>query len=294
MDASVVIFGGAHVDHKAFAYERIRQGDKNPVRMTSSFGGVARNVAETLSCLEVKTALLSQVGCDSAGDLVLKHLTEHKVDTHLVKRSLTDKTASFTALLEPGGELFVAFSDMAIYDDMRFDYQKARAYKQARIWMVDANVNEEEMEKLAHACPHHVAIWALGTSSFKNERFKKIMEHIDVLLLNEKEANAFLSFKPKNLVMTAGKHGAQLVSENQSAWFSATATTIVDSVGAGDAFFAGLAYGFLDKGSLALAMPYAFACARLALKTSQTVSDSLSKEKLLEEMHLPFRARRAA
>ena len=78
--------GGFHVD----------------IRMAT--GGDALNGAISMASLGVKTALMSYVGCDEFGDAVLERLTEAKVDTSLVIRDPEFMTTVAYLLIEESGE----------------------------------------------------------------------------------------------------------------------------------------------------------------------------------------------
>ena len=61
---TVICIGGAAVDRKYRAAERLIPETSNPARGVTAFGGVARNVAENLANLGVPVAIVSAVGDD--------------------------------------------------------------------------------------------------------------------------------------------------------------------------------------------------------------------------------------
>jgi len=66
-EATVVVIGGANIDHKSQTLTRPEFGTSNPGRSRTSAGGVGRNVAENLARLGVRTVLVSAIGNDAAG-----------------------------------------------------------------------------------------------------------------------------------------------------------------------------------------------------------------------------------
>jgi pseudouridine kinase len=70
----VVCVGGATVDRIYRAQALLRLGTSNPVTSVRSFGGVARNVAESLGRLGTEVALVSAVGDDENGRALTAHL----------------------------------------------------------------------------------------------------------------------------------------------------------------------------------------------------------------------------
>ena len=72
----VVCVGGATVDRIYRAQDALRSGTSNPVTSRRGFGGVARNVAESLARLGAKVDLISAVGDDGNGRAMTAHLAE--------------------------------------------------------------------------------------------------------------------------------------------------------------------------------------------------------------------------
>ena len=86
----ILCIGGAAVDRKFRLAEPPRAATSNPGRGVSSFGGVARNVAENLARLGRRAALISAVGDDADGAALVAHLAALGVDTDGVLRRATD------------------------------------------------------------------------------------------------------------------------------------------------------------------------------------------------------------
>lgn len=281
MTSQIVCFGAAHVDVKAFSQSTVLFGAKNPVITKRSFGGVARNIAENLSRLGMTVSLFSRVGSDELGHSVLRAIREHRIECSHVSMSGKSPTASYTALLEPDGSLAVALSDMAIYDEIFCDEETLSSFCGASIWLVDANLPETALEQIARFCPKHVELWAVGVSVAKNQRFLPILDRIDLLVINQEEYLELVTVKrPQRVLMTQGKQGAVLFTEQGLTQFSAIASTVVDVTGAGDAFTAGLIYGYLTTGKLIGAVPYAMAAAKLTVETADSVSQSIDAKVL--------------
>lgn len=280
MSAQILCFGAAHVDIKAIAKADVVLGAKIPVSTSLSFGGVARNVAENLSRLKKNVGLVSRVGADHSGALVLDKLRRDGIDARFVSTSTTQMTASFTALIDAAGEMAIALSDMDIYDEMQISDEELSSFRHARMWIIDANLCEAMLTRVKDSCPSTTSLWAVGTSFAKNRRFLSIIDRIDVLVVNDAEAEIFLDHKPRHLVVTT-KTSARWFHDGHVSTFPCIEAQAVDATGAGDAFVAGLIYGFMRHACMASAIPYAHACALLTLTTLQTVNENLTQEELL-------------
>ena len=71
-ESPVLVIGNAGIDVIGRFKNQSQSGTSNPGHIRTSFGGVARNVAENLARLDQPVTLLSVVGRDSAGDDLLQ------------------------------------------------------------------------------------------------------------------------------------------------------------------------------------------------------------------------------
>jgi pseudouridine kinase len=114
---SVVVVGGSNLDVKARTSAPMQAGTSNPGSGAMAAGGVGRNIAENLARLGTRTLLVSSVGHDPAGEMVLAQSAAAGVVLDHIHR--TDRaTGTYVALLDHGGELVAAVSDMAATDEL--------------------------------------------------------------------------------------------------------------------------------------------------------------------------------
>src|SRR4051812_37180735 len=143
----VVCFGGANLDFKARGVHSLTLRDSNPVRIYSTFGGVARNIAENLARLGASVRLISRVGSDSAGDSLLEAMSQLGVEVSGVSRSNRCPTATYTAVLEPEGEMLIGLANMDIYDELTSDVLLSQGIPtQGSFWVVDSNLPESTLQ----------------------------------------------------------------------------------------------------------------------------------------------------
>ncbi|RKX80638.1 MAG: kinase, partial [Spirochaetes bacterium] len=67
----VALIGAANIDIQGFSSNLIIARDSNPGSIEFCAGGVSRNIAENLSRLGVSTELISAIGGDPNGELIL-------------------------------------------------------------------------------------------------------------------------------------------------------------------------------------------------------------------------------
>lgn len=95
-ESPVLIIGSAGIDIVGRLLNQSQSGTSNPGHIRTSFGGVARNVAENLARLGQPVTLISVVGLDSTGDDLLDHLDNVGVDVSAVLQ--TDEYSTGTYL----------------------------------------------------------------------------------------------------------------------------------------------------------------------------------------------------
>src|SRR5918993_2601750 len=117
----VVCVGGATVDRIYRAQALLRLGTSNPVTSARSFGGVARNVAESLGRLGTEVALVSVVGDDENGRALTAHLAGLGVNVSSIQAIPGRTTAEYVAVIEPTGELAFGLADMTVFEALALD-----------------------------------------------------------------------------------------------------------------------------------------------------------------------------
>lgn len=300
MTLPVWCFGAAHIDRQARAHRAVRLGTSNPVTIRTSLGGVARNVAETLARLGLSVGLVSRLGSDPSAERILAEMARLGLDLSLVGRSETSGTASYTAVLEPDGEMAVAIADMGIYDEMGPEAlaPALAAARPAAAWFVDANLPAEGLA--AVLCdPGRPALVAVdAVSSPKAEKLRGLLGRIDLLCLNRDEAEAITGQPVTDevtawaalrrlraegvgrVVLNRGDAGALIADATGEAAVAACPAETVDVTGAGDAAMAGTLYGLVTGLSLAEAARLGRAAAALALEAPAAVPATLTADAL--------------
>ncbi len=298
---SIACIGGMDMDRKARLHAPAVLGSSNPATTEATPGGVARNVAETLARLGLPVSLFSAVGDDPAGTTVLRQTVHAGVDVGGVARQGRAKTATYTAVLQPDGELVIGIADMAILDRLDAHWGRLILPELAPhdIWFVDANLPEPVLEVvLAAAARAGRTVLADPVSAAKAPRLRPVLAAIDVLFPDRLEAAA-LTGQPVNtaaealsaaaalqaagvgtVIVTLGAEGLAVDDGGRRAIVPPPPVeTVRDVTGAGDAFIAGYIYGLCTHGAAA-ALNHGLAAAGLALETDASVADTLSAAKL--------------
>src|SRR4051812_19141125 len=136
--------------------------------------------------------MVSRVGNDEAGRGVVGQLNALRIDTSLVSRSARP-TASYTAILEPNGELVLGLADMAICDEITPAMLEPALPRMldCELWFVDANLPAETLAWIAGVTAH-LALTADAVSVVKSRKLAGILESVSPLFLNLAQAASIL------------------------------------------------------------------------------------------------------
>jgi len=295
---SIVCLGGATVDRTYQSRAPPLAGTSNPVSASgSAFGGVARNVAESLARLGVSAGLVSLVGEDEAGRALSADLRALRVTTRLVAVD-GQRTAEYVAVLQPSGELAFGLADMAILDAFTPSLlDKVWPLLSAADWVfADCNLPGAT---LAHLIEQRRVIGGFrlaidAVSTPKAKRLPDELAGVDLLFANLDEACAIcradpLTSAPDDLspsilgrgagavVITLGERGAYAAQPGgRRTMLPAVVTPVVDVTGAGDALIAGTLSQLVDGAALVEALRTGLVAAALAIESRGSVRTDLS------------------
>lgn len=93
-------------------------GIQTPAIWRTSAGGVTRNVLENLSRLGVRTKLVSAVGADLYGEMVLRSSAAAGIDISGVVTIPGAASSCYISVLDQKGDMLVAMSDMGILENI--------------------------------------------------------------------------------------------------------------------------------------------------------------------------------
>lgn len=260
----VVAVGGAAVDIGGRPDARLRRGDSNPGAISMAPGGVARNVAETLSSLGVECRLISAIGDDYHGRFLTQRANDDGIDTSGLAIRHGARTASYVSIFDEAGELEAGISDMQILDtiDPTLLRQHANSLRNADVIFIDANLSDDALR-------HVVERYAEGTivadpvSVTKAPRLAPYVSQIDILKPTLAEAGAILGKTVRSsrqaasvaralrergvrqVFVSLGPRGVFAADESVAELVPVEAKSVVSVNGAGDAFVAGLIAGSL-------------------------------------------------
>lgn len=289
----VICIGGATVDRKYRTKGPVQPRTSNPVTSERTFGGVARNVAESIARLGAKASLITILGQDDNGRAVLEHLRAIGIDTRHVTLSPGHATAEYVAVLDPSGDLALGLADMGIFDSLTPARIEAAMTPSSAAWVfADCNLPAPTLHTLLDSARKSDAKIAVdAVSAPKVSRLPQDLSGVDLLFLNRDEAQALLGqtdAAPEamaeallrrgagRIVLTLGADGLLAGDGAGLIRIGAVPVTVVDATGAGDALIAATLVGLLTGRVLSDAARLGTMAAALTLESPFSVRPDLS------------------
>ncbi|HEY5670874.1 MAG TPA: carbohydrate kinase family protein [Anaerolineales bacterium] len=306
-DGPVLVIGAAGVDIVGRLRGELRSKTSTPAVIRSSYGGVARNVAENLVRLGQPVNLISVVGEDDEGDRLLQGLVAAGVNPERVLRTSQYVTNSYLAIIDSQGELQFALDDMRAINSLtpQFIREQAALFKEASILFVDANLPKDTLRTvMSLARRAHLPICADPTSVSLAVRLRPYLSRFFLMIPNNAEA-AVLSERTSPVggrrqalevakylisqgvdivIITMAEQGLCYATSESSGYIPAIKTSILDPTGAGDALTATVIFALLNDIPLDDAVRLGVSAASLTLRFRGAVVPDLSLEKLYDQL----------
>ncbi|MGM9950881.1 MAG: carbohydrate kinase [Lysinibacillus sp.] len=298
---AIIAIGGANVDRKFHIDGATQLETSNPASVTTSVGGVARNIAENLGRLGNEVKLLTLLGADHDGEKI-KQQSEKYMSFEMTENMLERSTGSYSAVLTQEGELVIALADMEIYNELspqRLAKFEARI-ADARCIIIDLNAPKETVEYvLALAREREIPLAVIPVSSPKMNHMPDDLRGLAYFICNRDEAEAYLHYSLQSeedykkavadllgkgaghVVITLGSAGVIAGnSEKIERQQAVAAKHIVDVTGAGDAFVSAFLHAVLQNEPFQDAVKFGLYNASATLQCETTVREDLSVNEL--------------
>ncbi len=300
----VLVVGSIHADFYVKTSRFPSPGET--VRGSSFFvltGGKGANQAVGCARLGVPAYLVSAVGGDDLGGMVLRDVQSKGVDVSYVHVDPGTHTGvAFIVLNESTGENLIVVAPGAD-DSLRPEHVEralAGLRGRVRVLLTQLEVPLDTVYYALRRCKELGLVTILNPAPAR-KLDPRVLEYVDVLTPNRVEATQLsgvdtssldgalrageklVEAGPKAVVLTLGGDGALLVTRGSAKQVPAFKVRVVDTVGAGDAFNAGLAVAIYEGMDLERAVLFANAVAALKITRvgAQSVPDRHEVEELL-------------
>jgi pseudouridine kinase len=306
-DAPALVIGAAGVDIVGRLRDELQLGSSNPSQIRSTFGGVARNVAENLARLGQPVQLITAVGQDSVGDQLLSQAGHAGVDVSYTLRTDEFPSGLYLAVVDTRGGLKLALDDMRAIAAITPEYldQHAALFKNASLLFVDANLSRKTLSHAIRlAQKAGIPVCADPASVALSKRLTPHLRRLALITPNSAEASELCgrSVDPGNknqtleaakclvsqgvkiAILTLAEFGVGYATSQTSGNLPAIRTEVVDPTGGGDALTAAVLFGLLNGIPLDDAIRLGVSAATLTLQYAGAVVPDLTLEKLYDQL----------
>lgn len=293
-DPYVAVVGGVNMDIGAVSAGALVARDSNPGHVTTSLGGVGRNIAHNLCLLGQRTAMVTVMGDDDFGRRVQENAKDIGLDLSAGAVLPDCRTGTYLYICGSDGDMALAVNDMVIYDRMTPDFLRQRLdfINGADLVVLETNLPEESIRWLCDNCK--APILADPVSTIKAEKLRPVLGKLAALKPNRLEAE-LLSGMPIRTREDAAQAARRLLDtglgtvyislgaegiyaadrSGDTAWVPCARCTVANATGGGDAVAAALAARMVLGDSLSDTARWAVGAGALACEAETTINPAM-------------------
>jgi len=267
MSNGIVVIGATFVDIKGYPTETFLHNGRNAGTVMEVHGGVCRNVAEDIANVELKPTLVSLVDESGTSIDVINKLNRHKINTKYI-RKVEGGLGMWLAIFSNEGDVVASISkrpDLSEIGDILRE-QGDEIISEADSVVVEIDMDSSILKLVFELAEKYgKEVYAVVSNMTIAMQRRDLIKRTGVLVCNEQEAGMLFSEDYCNktpeemmtildrqvklanyprMVVTMGSKGAVYASMNDKPGFCPSIQVdVIDTTGAGDAFFSGVAMG---------------------------------------------------
>lgn len=291
----IVVIGDVFIDIKGYSISSYIPGGRNAGKILQIHGGVGRNVVEDIANVELKPTFVSVVDDDAMGEEVIRKLERHKVNTKYMKK-VKDKMGTWLAVFDNEGDVVASISkrpDHAPIEQIIDEYGD-EIFENADSIVIEIDMDPDIVKKtFTYAEKHHKKVYALVSNmSIAIER-RDFLRRTECFVCNKQEAGLLFSedyehttaeeladileerirsARIEQMVVTMGDAGAVYADQHgNKGVYPPLKVDVIDTTGAGDAFFSGVCIGLTYGKTLREACAIGTRLASTVICTSENI-----------------------
>ena len=269
-------------------------------------GGAPLNVAVRLQSLENNVSMISSIGADDNGKIIVKFLKEQGVNAENIQVDEKLDTGEVKVILDNNGSASYDINFPRAWDNIQVTEGAKKATQNADAFIFGSLVARHDKSRnalyqLLKLAKFKIFDVNLRAPHYTSEVLSHLMHAADFIKFNDDEIfeiakklgfeSQFLEqnilfiakeTNTKNICVTKGAHGAILYYNETMFYNSGYKVKVVDTVGAGDSFLASLINKLLKGTSPQDAIN--FACAVGALVASSEGANPKIEEEAIRKM----------
>ena len=300
----IAVIGTTFMDVKGYPLDTYIPAGRNAGRVAEVHGGVSRNIAEDMANVGFAPTFVSSVDDSGLSADIIARLDACGCDTRFV-RSCENGLGMWLAIFDETGDVVASISRRSNLSSMEQTLAEDgdEIISQADAVCIEYDVDVPILERtLEFAERHGKRVYAVVSNMTIACERRDLLRKVTCLVCNQQEAGILFSrdldeAKPdemlavlaerlsetglESMVVTMGAQGSVFASVGgESGWCPAHMVEVVDTTGAGDAFFAGTALGLTYGDGLEKACEIGTALSASVITTEENVCGHFSPEEL--------------
>lgn len=302
---NIVVIGTTYVDIKGYPMDAFIADGRNSGSIQFVDGGVGRNVAENIANCSLTPNFVSLVDLTALSSGILGHLQASGIPTDYV-RSTENGLGTWMAIFNNEGDVVSSISkrpDLTDINDI-LDQKGDELFSRADSIAVEIDIDESILERtFFYAKKYNKKVYALVSNMTIALKQLSYLKQTDCFICNQQEAGMLFdrslsdssienllseltsvlpSLGIPKMVVTAGEKGAVFadIQTQSSGIVPPEQVTVIDTTGAGDAFFSGTVIGLTLGLSLEHSCRIGSALSASVIRTKRNVCEHFSLETL--------------
>ena len=268
------------------------------------FGGSPANITMNIKRLGGNPIISASVGNDRLGEFLINNLKKNNINTEFINK--VNNSTSMVLVTKSKETPLPIFYRSADYN-LEYNEDIGSILKNSKIvhfscWPISQKKSRKVIEKVIEEARknnvligfdpnYHEMIWEEGHDGI--EYIKNLIGKLDIIKPSEVDAerifgpdtpenhvDKFIQCGEKLVIMTLGKDGAIVSNGTETIKFKTLATEVVDTTGAGDAFWGGFYTALTSNYPLKEALNIGFATSAFKLKNVGAIAELPSIEEL--------------
>ncbi len=249
----ICVIGGANIDICGISDKPLVDYDSNPGKISLSFGGVGRNIAEICTLLKGNVRFVTCFADDDFGRMIREDCIALGMDCHDAVMIRGLPTSMYLAIMDDAGDMRMAMSDMRLLAKMDMSHltRVVQLLDHDDMIIVDANLEEEALHCITQNARCPIAVDPVSTA--KAVKFIDLLDQITIFKPNRFEAEAmngiaikdeisgaesvrwFMEHGVKEVLISLAEHGVLFGRNGRISRFHHRHIHVENATGGGDA-----------------------------------------------------------
>ena len=296
-ESYIVGIGASNVDVYGKSRIPLREHYDHPADIVSSIGGVMHNIIVNYTRLLGKAKMITALGDDSYGRMILEDFRENGIDTSESLQVKGKSSGVFIQIQDENNDMHMAICDMSILENITpdFIFSKQKLLANANLVVIDPSLSDETIQTIIEVCRDVTPIYIDPISDNFAAKLRPYVKDFELIKPNrgelasltgmdtssrpaiEKAGKSLLDQGLKKLVVSMSQDGILYMDQERTICRRFKEEKhMVNASGAGDALMAAILYGETYGLDIDETVDYALAAGIAAVRSATTINENMS------------------